>query len=146
MASTGRAEWKGDLKSGSGEFTVGEDVYTGSYSFKSRFEGGEGANPEKLIAAAHASCYSMALANALAEAGHEAESVRTSAEVFLEVGDEGPHIPKINLTVEARVPGLSEDEFAEQAQDAKKNCPVSKALGGVPEINLDATLTEEAAA
>jgi osmotically inducible protein OsmC len=141
MASTGSAEWKGDLKGGSGEFTVGEDIYTGTYSFASRFEDGEGANPEKLIAAAHASCFSMALAAALDEAGHTAESVRTRAVVTLKVGGEGPHISKIELSTEASVPGISDEDFAEQAQAAKEGCPVSKALAGVPEITLDARLT-----
>ena len=146
MASKGNAEWKGDLKGGQGQFEVGDGLYTDTYSFSSRFEEGEGTNPEELIAAAHAACYSMALSNMLAEAGHEADSVKTDAEVFLKVGGEGPHISKINLTVQAQVPGLSEDDFAKHAEQAKTDCPVSKALASVPEINLDAKLTESAAA
>ncbi len=139
MASKGTAEWKGDLKSGNGTFKAGEDI-SGSYSFKSRFEDGNGANPEQLIGAAHAACFSMALSNALAEAGTPVDSVQTTALVTLKVLDEGPTITKIALTTTGTVPGLDAAAFEEAAQDAKANCPVSKALGGVPEITLEATL------
>jgi osmotically inducible protein OsmC len=139
MPAKGHAEWKGDLRSGGGTFTAG-DTISGEFSFKSRFEDGPGANPEQLIAAAHASCFSMALSNALAEGGHPAESVRTDATVTLRMTDDGPAITKIALVTVGQVPGLDEAAFQEAAAAAKAGCPVSKALAGVPEITLDATL------
>jgi osmotically inducible protein OsmC len=139
MPAKGHAEWKGDLRSGGGTFTAG-DTISGEFSFKSRFEDGPGANPEQLIAAAHASCFSMALSNALAEGGHPVESVRTDATVTLRMTDDGPAITKIALVTVGRVPGLDEAAFQEAAAAAKAGCPVSKALAGVPEITLDATL------
>ncbi len=139
MASKGTAQWKGDLKSGSGTFRAGEDI-TGSYSFKSRFEDGDGANPEQLIGAAHAACFSMALSNALAEAGTPVDSVDTTSVVTLRIVDGAPTITKIALTTTGAVPGLDEAAFQAAAQDAKENCPVSKALAGVPEMTLEASL------
>lgn len=139
MPSKGNAKWQGDLKSGSGTFTAGEDI-TGSYSFKSRVEDGNGANPEQLIGAAHAACFSMALSNALAEAGTPVDSVETEAVVTLRVTDAGPTITKIALTTKGAVPGIDEAAFKAAAEDAKQNCPVSKALAGVPEMTLDASL------
>ena len=100
----GSAEWRGDLKGGAGELTVGDGVFKGSYSFASRFEEGEGTNPEELIAAAHAACFSMALANVMAEHGHPAESVRTVAKVHLRPTDAGPTIQRIDLETEGRSP------------------------------------------
>jgi osmotically inducible protein OsmC len=137
----GSATWRGDLRGGSGELEVGDGVLRGAYSFKSRFEEGDGTNPEELIAAAHAACYSMALSNVLAEAGHHPESVSTTAAVHLRAGGDGPPIHSIDLRVEARVPDLDEDHFRRHAEEAKVGCPVSQALAGVPEINLEATLT-----
>lgn len=139
MASKGTAEWQGDLKGGSGTFTAGDGI-SGSYSFKSRFEDGEGANPEQLIGAAHAACFSMALSNALAEAGTPVDSVQTTSVVTLRVVDGAPTITKIALTTVGRVPGLDDAAFLTAAQDAKQNCPVSKALAAVPEITLEASL------
>jgi osmotically inducible protein OsmC len=139
MPSKGRAEWQGDLKSGRGTFVAGDNI-TGDYSFKSRFEDGEGANPEQLIGAAHAACFSMALSNMLAEAGHPPDSVQTGASVTLKVLPDGPAITKIELTTVGRVPGIDEATFQEHAKAAKEGCPVSKALAGVPEITLDASL------
>jgi osmotically inducible protein OsmC len=139
MPSKGNAEWKGDLRSGSGTFTAG-DTIQGDFSFKSRFEDGPGANPEQLIAAAHASCFSMALSNGLAEAGTPVDSVKTDATVTLRIVDGAPTITSIALTTVGQVPGLDEDGFKAAADDAKKNCPVSKALAGVPEITLSASL------
>jgi osmotically inducible protein OsmC len=136
----GRAEWRGDLQSGSGELTVGDGVFQGQYSFASRFEEGEGTNPEELIAAAHASCFAMALSNILAEHGHAPESVKASARVHLRNVDGAPTIARIDLDVEARVPDLDEDHFREHAEEAKAGCPVSRALAGVPEIELSARL------
>jgi osmotically inducible protein OsmC len=139
VAARGSAEWKGDLKSGLGTFTAGDSL-SGDYSFKSRFEDGPGANPEQLIAAAHASCFSMALSNILAQAGTAPESVRTDATVTLRMLDGGPAITKIELVTVGRVPGLSAEDFERYANDAKVGCPVSKALAAVDEITLQATL------
>ena len=139
MAAKGSAEWKGDLRSGAGTFTAGDSI-SGGYTFKSRFEDGPGSNPEQLIAAAHASCFSMALSNALAQAGHTAESVRTDATVTLRFVDGAPTITKIALVTTGRVPGIDQATFAEHALSAKEGCPVSRALAGVPEITLEATL------
>jgi lipoyl-dependent peroxiredoxin len=136
----GSAEWRGDLRSGEGDLTVGDGVFKGSYTFESRFEEGEGTNPEELIAAAHAACFSMALSNILAEHGHPAESVSTSAKVHLGPTDQGPGITRIDLETEGRVPGIDQDHFAMHAEEAKQGCPVSRALAAVDEINLDARL------
>lgn len=136
----GSAEWRGDLRGGGGELTVGDGVFKGAYSFSSRFEEGEGTNPEELIAAAHAACFSMALSNILAEHGHAPESVRTVAKVHLRQTDAGPTIQQIDLETEGRVAGIDQDHFTEHAEEAKKGCPVSRALGAVQEINLTATL------
>jgi lipoyl-dependent peroxiredoxin len=139
MPAKGTAEWKGDLRTGTGTFTAG-DTISGDFSFRSRFEDGPGANPEQLIAAAHASCYSMALSNALAEAGTPVDSVQTNAAVTLRMVDGVPTITKIELVTVGRVPGLDEAAFKEAAAAAKTGCVVSRALAGVPEITLDATL------
>jgi osmotically inducible protein OsmC len=136
----GSAEWRGDLRGGGGELTVGDGVFKGAYSFSSRFEEGEGTNPEELIAAAHAACFSMALSNILAEHGHAPESVQTVAKVHLRQTDAGPTIQQIDLETEGRVAGIDQDHFTEHAEEAKKGCPVSRALGAVQEINLTATL------
>jgi osmotically inducible protein OsmC len=139
MPAKGHAEWNGDLKSGSGTFTAGDSI-SGEYSYKSRFEDGPGANPEQLIAGAHASCFSMALSNILAEAGTPVDSVETDAVVTLRLVDGAPTITKIALTTVGKVPGIDEATFQEQAAAAKAGCPVSKALAGVAEITLDASL------
>ena len=136
----GTAEWRGDLQQGSGQVTVGDGVFSGQYSFASRFEEGEGTNPEELIAAAHASCFSMALSNILAEHGHQPESVRTTARAHLRQVDDAPTIQRIDLETEGRVPGLDQAEFERHAQEAKEGCPVSRALAGVAEVNLTARL------
>ena len=136
----GSAEWRGDLRGGEGELTVGDGVFKGAYSFSSRFEEGEGTNPEELIAAAHAACFSMALANIMAEHGHPAESVRTTARVHLRQTDAGPTIQQIDLESEGRVPGIDQEHFVEHAEEAKAGCPVSRALAAVEEINLTARL------
>jgi lipoyl-dependent peroxiredoxin len=136
----GSAEWRGDLRNGSGDVTVGDGVFKGQYSFASRFEEGEGTNPEELIAGAHAACFSMALSNILAEHGHPADSVRTVAKVHLRQTGAGPTIQRIDLETEGRVPGIDQDHFAAHADEAKQGCPVSRALAGVEEIALTATL------
>ena len=113
---------------------------SGGYTYKSRFEDGPGSNPEQLIAAAHASCFSMALANLLAQAGHPPDSVHTDATVTLRPVDGVPTITRIDLVTVGEVPGIDEPTFVEQASAAKAGCPVSRALAGVPEITLDASL------
>jgi lipoyl-dependent peroxiredoxin len=139
MPAKGSAEWKGDVPTGTGTFTAG-DTISGGYTFKSRFEDGPGSNPEQLIAAAHASCFSMALSNLLATSGHPPDSVHTDATVTLRPVDGNPTITKIELVTVGRVPGIDAATFADKAAAAKAGCPVSRALAGVPEITLDATL------
>jgi osmotically inducible protein OsmC len=139
MPAKANAEWKGDLKGGSGTFTAGDSI-SGEFSYKSRFEDGPGANPEQLIGAAHASCFSMALSAALAEAGTPVDSVRTDATVTLRLVDGAPTITKIELVTVGLVPGIDEAAFQAAANGAKANCPVSKALAGVPEVTLSASL------
>lgn len=139
MAARAHARWQGNLRSGSGTFEAG-DAISGAFSYRSRFEDGPGANPEQLIAAAHASCFSMALANMLAEGGNPPESVSTDATVTLQVLEGVPTITRIDLVTVGRVPGLDADAFAREAAKAKVGCPVSRALSGVPEITLDARL------
>jgi osmotically inducible protein OsmC len=139
MPAKGAAEWKGGLKSGTGTFTAGDSI-AGEYSFRSRFEDGPGANPEQLIAAAHASCFSMALSAALEQAGTPVGSVKTDATVTLRPVDGTPTITAIALKTVGRVPGIDEATFKEAAAGAKAGCPVSRALAGVPEITLEATL------
>lgn len=134
-----RAQWNGDLKSGKGRVSLEGGAWEGQYSFSSRFEEGSGTNPEELIAAAHAGCFSMALSNMLAGAGHVPDSVHTTARVHLEMGDDGPSIPRIELITEASVPGIEESEFREHAEAAKKGCPVSGLLSAA-EISLEASL------
>jgi lipoyl-dependent peroxiredoxin len=139
MPSKGRAEWRGDIKGGKGTFTAGDSI-SGEYSFRSRFEDGPGANPEQLIGAAHAACFSMALSGALTEAGTPPTSINTEAVVTIRFVDGGPSITKIALTTVGEVPGIDDATFQQLAAGAKAGCPVSKALAGVPEITLDATL------
>ncbi|HVW19354.1 MAG TPA: OsmC family peroxiredoxin [Solirubrobacteraceae bacterium] len=139
MPAKGTARWQGDLKGGSGTFTAGDSI-AGEYSFRSRFEDGPGANPEQLIAAAHASCFAMALSNILAEAGSPPESVDVDATVTLRFVDGAPTITSIALVAIGRVPGLDDAAFQEHAAAAKAGCPVSRALAGVPDVTLEATL------
>ena len=138
---TAEAEWQGDLRQGKGTMRVGSGAFEGSYSFKSRM-GDEtvGTNPEELIGAAHAGCYSMALSNALASAGFTPTSVHTTARVHFNQVPGGFSINPIDLETHAIVPGIDEETFQKLAKDAKENCPVSKALSATP-INLKATLT-----
>ncbi len=133
---TSSAQWNGTLKDGAGTMTLGSGAYTGPYTFASRFESGPGTNPEELVGAAHAGCYSMFLSALLTKAGFKPASIRTKATVHV---GEGPTINLIELVTEAQVPGLTADKFAEHAEAAKKGCPVSKALAG-PEIRLNAKL------
>jgi osmotically inducible protein OsmC len=133
---TSTARWQGSLKEGSGSVRLASGAYQGSFSYVSRFESGEGTNPEELIAAAHAGCFSMALSSTLGKAGFTPNSIETSATIHLEPP---AGITKIDLSTVGDVPGLDEADFVKYAQDAKANCPVSKALAAV-EITLTAKL------
>ncbi len=131
-----QATWNGTLKEGNGTMKVGSGFFEGPFTFASRFEEGKGTNPEELIGAAHAGCYSMFLSALLTNAGFKPTSIHTTATVHLGAG---PTITKIELNTEADVPGLDEATFAEKAAAAKQGCPVSKALASV-EIELTARL------
>jgi osmotically inducible protein OsmC len=136
---TSSAHWQGSLKDGAGTMALGSGAFEGPYSFPSRFEEGQGTNPEELIAAAHAGCFSMAFSNILSQAGHVPTSVDTRASVHLNKTDAGFGITRIDLVTRGEVPGIDDAEFQKLADQAKENCPVSKALAAV-EITLDATL------
>ena len=136
---TAQAVWKGDLFQGKGTMKLASGSFEGPYSFSSRFEEGPGANPEELIAAAHAGCFSMALSGDLGKIGFEPESVDTTAKVTVEQSDEGFSITKSELFTLAEVPGIDEALFAKVAEGARAGCPVSKALAGVT-ITLEARL------
>jgi osmotically inducible protein OsmC len=138
-ARTASAEWRGSLMEGTGTVRVGSGTFEGPYDFRSRFGDGKGTNPEELIGAAHAGCFSMALSNILGQAGTPPEFVRTTANVHLEKVADAFAISRIELSTEGRVPGLDEAAFKAHAETAKKNCPVSKALAGV-DISLTARL------
>ena len=138
-----KAEWQGNLKEGKGNVELGSGAFKGSYSFPSRFEDGTGTNPEELVAAAHAGCYSMALSAGLSKSGFNPTSVKTEAKVHLEKVGEGFEITTIELVTEADIPGIEESVFMEHAESAKKGCPISKALAG-PKITLNAKLLQTA--
>ena len=138
----GSAEWRGDLMGGKGDLEVGDGVFKGEYSAKSRFEEGDGTNPEELIATAHAACFSMALSNMLASDGHVPDSVRTTAALHLRSPESGPPIRRIDLRTEGRVPGIDAETFRSYAERAKVECPVSVALASVPEITVEATFAD----
>ena len=135
------AHWEGSLQGGAGTMALGSGAFEGRYGFKSRFEDGPGTNPEELIGAAHAGCFSMAFANELSQAGHEPESVDTEASVHFgqDPSGDGFAITRIDLVTRARVPGIDDAEFQRLAAGAKAGCPVSKALAAT-EITLDAAL------
>lgn len=134
-----KAVWQGDLKSGKGEMGFAKSGTSFPFSFKSRFEDGEGANPEMLIGAAHAGCFSMAFSNMLSEEGFTPDEVNTEAHVKLDQTDGGFKIVSSHLEVQGKVPGISEDQFKEIAEKAKEGCPVSQALGAI-EITMSASL------
>jgi lipoyl-dependent peroxiredoxin len=136
---TASAVWEGTLKDGKGRVKLGSGAFEGQYSFASRFEEGTGTNPEELIGAAHAGCFSMALAAGLTRAGFNPTRINTNASVSLEKVGEGFKITRIELNTEAEIPNIEEAAFLEQAETAKKNCPVSQALAGT-EIKLNAKL------
>ena len=135
------AVWEGNLLKGKGKMKFGSGAFEGSYSFASRFEQGPGTNPEELIGAAHAGCFSMALSGILDQAGFTADSIRTVARVHIDKAGEGFKITTIELETEGTVPGIDEKAFKEKAEAAKKGCPVSMALTGV-EIRLQARLVK----
>jgi len=134
------ARWEGNLREGKGSMRLGSGAFEGQFSFKSRFEEGTGTNPEELIGAAHAGCFSMAFSNMLSEAGHVPNSVATKARVHLEPVEGKPTISRIELETEGDVPGIDATTFSEIAEKAKAGCPVSRALAAVP-VSLKATLT-----
>ena len=136
---TASAEWRGDLKTGAGHMRLGSGAFEGPYDFRSRMGDGAGTNPEELIGAAHAGCFSMALSAQLGAAGFTPDDIRTTARVHFGQIEGGFAIQKIELETEAKVPGIDDAAFQQQASEAKANCPVSKALAGV-EIALTAKL------
>jgi osmotically inducible protein OsmC len=133
------AVWEGSLREGKGTVKLGSGAFEGKYSYQSRFEEGAGTNPEELIGAAHAGCFSMQLSGNLGRAGYTPERIHTTAQVRIERGDSGFRIISVHLNTEARVPGVDQKTFLEQAEAAKAKCPVSQALTGV-EITLEARL------
>lgn len=139
MERKSEARWTGDLKTGNGHLKLGSGAFEGQFSFSSRFESGTGTNPEELLAAAHAGCFSMALNAALGRAGKQPTSIETTATVHLSKGDAGFVISGITLSTRGDVPGLSAAEFQKYAEETKTGCIVSKALSAVP-MTLDAHL------
>lgn len=139
------AVWEGDLKNGTGTMSSETGAVEGAYSFRSRFQEGTGTNPEELIGAAHAGCFSMALANILDQAGHTPDRVETTARVHLDPNNDGPPITEIELNTEVAVSGLDDAAFQEHAQAAKEGCPVSQALAAT-KITLNATLASQTSA
>jgi osmotically inducible protein OsmC len=137
---TASARWQGNLTEGSGTIKTGKGGYQGNYSFKSRFEEGEGTNPEELIAAAHSGCFSMAFSKGLADAGFTPTSVETTAKVHLDKTDAGMSVTRIDLETVGDVPGIDEGTFQKVAEDAKANCPISRLLSPGAEIILTASL------
>ena len=141
---TANAQWEGGFKRGSGNVALGSGVFEGPYSARDRFEDGPNTNPEELIGAAHAGCFTMALSLGLEQAGNPPDKLETSAKVHIDPQEGGGFaITKIELSLVGRVPGMDEAAFKEAAEGAKAGCPVSKALASVPEITLDARLEGE---
>lgn len=136
---TSEAEWQGSLREGEGRVTLGSGTFEGTYSFPSRFESGKGTNPEELIGAAHAGCFSMALAAGLTRAGYTPTRIHTTAKVHLDKVGDGFEITTIELETNAEIPAIDDAGFMREAEAAKANCPVSKALKG-PKITLTARL------
>ena len=136
----GSAVWRGDLQGGEGRITVGNGVHEGPYSFKSRFEDGEGTNPEELIAAAEAGCFTMALSLILGDEGHAPEELHTDARAVLRNVDGKPTVTGMNIKTRGRVPGIDQETFQRHAETAKKECVISRALAGVEEFSVEATL------
>ncbi len=140
IENKGNAQWNGGLKDGDGTISTGTGAVSNQpYTFASRFEHGKGTNPEELIAAAHAGCYSMALSAELEKAGHKGDNVKTAATLTLDFINGAPTVTTIKLVTEATVPGIDADKFAEIAKGAKENCPISRLLKAA-DITLDAKL------
>jgi lipoyl-dependent peroxiredoxin len=140
MARFASAEWRGTLKEGEGTMALGSGAWEGPFTFKSRFEEGAGSNPEELIGAAEAGCFTMQLAADLSEAGHVPDRVHTDARVTIRNLDGTPTITKIALTTTAKVTGLDDETFKRMAQGTREACIISRALGAIDEITVDATL------
>jgi osmotically inducible protein OsmC len=138
----GSAVWRGDLQGGEGRIIVGNGVHEGPFSFKSRFEDGEGTNPEELIAAANAGCFTMVVALMLGDEGHPAEELHTDARAVLRNVDGAPTITGMELKLRGRVPGVDEDTFRRIAEHAKTECAISRALAGIQDFSVDATLEQ----
>jgi osmotically inducible protein OsmC len=137
------ALWCGDLANGKGQIALDSLDQSFNFSFSSRFEGGEGTNPEELIAAAHAGCYSMALSHALGEAGYVVHRVKTASEVHLEKRDSGYVIPKVVLITEAEVENIDEEMFTKIARQTRQECPISKVISAI-DVELEAHLVVNA--
>ena len=135
------SQWNGTLKEGNGQMTLQSGAYQGPYTHASRFESAEGTNPEELIAAAHSGCFSMFLSALLSGEGLTPESIQTSAEVTLEILEDGPKITSIHLDCDAKVSGIEEATFQELVEKAKTNCPISKVLQGADSITVNARLS-----
>jgi osmotically inducible protein OsmC len=142
MERTAKAHWEGTTRDGGGNVALGSGAFEGPYTFKSRFgsERSSSTNPEELVGAAHAACFTMALSLVLTQGGTPPERLDTEAKVSIVQDGEGFTIDRISLTTHGRVPDIDADGFQKAAQAAKENCPLSKALAAVPEINLEATL------
>ncbi|HVH11033.1 MAG TPA: OsmC family protein [Gemmatimonadales bacterium] len=138
--SQASAVWEGKLKDGKGTFRAASGAFNGPYTFATRFEGKKGTNPEELIAAAHASCFSMALSAGLEKAGTPVTRIETTAACTLDMVNGTPTITKMALSVRGQVPGLDQAGFQKAADEAKRGCPVSRALAGIPQVTLDAKL------
>ena len=138
--SQASAVWEGKLRDGKGSFRAGSSTFNGPFTFATRFEGKKGTNPEELIAAAHAACFSMALSAGLEKAGKPVSRVETTAACTMDMVSGTPTITKMELKVRGTIPGLDQAGFQRAADEAKKNCPVSRALTGIPQITLDAKL------
>ena len=134
------AQWQGNLKEGDGRMALGSGAWEGPFTFKSRFEEGQGTNPEELIGAALAGCFTMQVSHMLSEAGHVPDSVETQAKVQIRNVDGNPTIAQIDLVTHAKVPGLDDDTFQQTAQATREQCIISRALAGVGNITVDATL------
>ena len=141
LIRTAEAAWEGAFRDGRGKMKLGSGAFEGDFSYHTRMENGPGTNPEELLAASHAGCFSMSLSRRLSAAGHPPKRILTEGRVLFERGGEGYIISRIDLRTEAEVPGIDEETFQEQAEAARQNCPVSKALAGV-EISLRAKLVQ----
>ncbi|MGA2050991.1 MAG: OsmC family peroxiredoxin [Terracidiphilus sp.] len=144
IALNGSADWRGDIRTGSGTVTVGNGVLQGAFSYGARFGEGMGTNPEQLIAAAQAACYTMTLTAVLGAAGHVPESLHTSVRVQLHKAGIAPLLSRLHIDTEGHVPGVEEDEFQRFANEAEARCSVLHALAGIPEVILTARLAVDA--